>query len=78
MASERMATVLRFPDRRSQFSMSTAAAMPTVGDVLTKDSEEWLVVEVIESIAGRSALTLEPLERATGTLAEGDWHGELT
>ena len=78
MASEGMATVLRFPDRRSQLSTSTAAAMPKVGDVLTRADDEWLVVEVFESIDGKYALTLEPMERATGTRAGGDLHDEFT
>ena len=78
MASQGMATVLRFPDRRPHFSMGTAAEMPKVGDVLTRDGDEWLVAEVIECADGKYALTLEPMERATGARADSDSHDELT
>jgi hypothetical protein len=78
MATEGMATVLPFPERRSHFSMGTAAAMPEVGDVLARGLDEWLVVEVVECADGKHALTLEPMERAPGTRADSGSHDELT
>ena len=77
MASEGKANVLRFPPRRPQFSMSTAAVMPRVGDVLARDDDEWLVVEVLESIEGKYAFTLEPMERAIDARGDGDLRDEL-
>jgi hypothetical protein len=78
MATEGTATILQFPDRRPEFAASTLASLPEVGDVLTRARDEWLVVEVIESIDGKYALTLEPMERATSTRADGGSRGEPT
>jgi hypothetical protein len=57
------ARVLLFPDRRSELMMSSDAPTPEVGDVLKRNGDEWVVVEVTEDPRG-STVRLEPVERA--------------
>jgi hypothetical protein len=62
------ARVLLFPDRRSELMMSGEAPTPEVGDVLERNGDKWVVVEVTENPRG-SAVRLEPVERADERLS---------
>jgi hypothetical protein len=52
---------LRFAGGLSEVAFSSAGNTLTVGDVLTRNSTDWLVVSVVEELAGGFAVTLEPL-----------------
>ncbi len=53
--------VLHFPDRRSELLMGSATPTPRVGDMLRRDGDEWVVVDVAETPRG-STVELEPVE----------------
>jgi hypothetical protein len=55
MSSQKMLSV-RFPDRRTEFTLSTEK--PKVGDRLRRNGDEWEVIAVGKDAAGHVVVTL--------------------
>ena len=61
MTGDSARTTLRFAGGLSEVAFSSTGNTPKVGDVLTRNRMDWVVVSVVEELAGGFAVTLEPL-----------------